>query len=303
MSFVTRFAPSPTGFLHLGHAFSAITAHDAARAAGGRFLLRLEDTDHTRCRPAFEAAILEDLSWLGLAWDAPPLRQSQRLPLYQSALHSLSQRGLLYRCFKTRKELLADIAHAPHEALPPYRGAPPPPAEEQALLEGGRDFAWRLSLDACRAALGPRWETLSFRETGRGPAGEHGVLKAEPERLGDVVLARKDTGVSYHLASCLDDAASGVTHVIRGEDLHEAAHLHRLMQALFDWPEPTYHCHRLVLGPDGKRLAKRDQAATLASLRRAGISPAQVRAQLGLAPPGLALGDPQKRAPAPSSRG
>ena len=188
MPFATRFAPSPTGFLHLGHAFSALTAWDAAQAAGGRFVLRIEDIDTGRCRPEFEAAILEDLTWLGLAWEAPVRRQSDHLADYAAAL----------------------------------------------------------------------------------------------ERLGDVVLARKDTPTSYHLASVLDDAAAGITHVIRGEDLAEAAHLHVLLQALFDLPTPNYRHHRLILGPDGKRLAKRDQAATLRSLRDAGETPASIRAQLGL---------------------
>jgi len=303
MSFTTRFAPSPTGMLHLGHAFSALTAFDAARAAGGRFLLRLEDTDFTRCRSEFEAAIVEDLAWLGLTWEEPIWRQSERGAHYRAALQALIERGLVYRCFKTRKEILAGIAHAPHETAPPYRGRPAPPAEEAARLAAGEDFAWRLSLEACRDALGPDWNALSFLEEGRGPHGERGRLRAEPERLGDVVLARKDTGVSYHLASCLDDAASGVTHVIRGEDLHEAAHLHRLLQALFGWPEPVYRCHPLILGPDGKRLAKRDKAATLAALRSEGVSPAAVRARLGLAPAPPAAGDLQRRAPAPSSKG
>lgn len=304
MSFTTRFAPSPTGLLHLGHAFSALTAFDAARAAGGRFLLRLEDTDLTRCRPEFEAALLEDLAWLGIAWEEPIWRQSERGAPYRAALEALIARGLVYRCFKTRKEILAEIAHAPHETPPPYRGGPAPQEEEAARLAAGEDYAWRLSLEAARATLGPAaWEALSFLEEGRGPNGEHGRLRAEPERLGDVVLARKDTGVSYHLASCLDDAASGVTHVIRGEDLHEAAHLHRLLQALFGWPEPTYRCHRLILGPDGKRLAKRDKAATLAALRAEGVSPAAVRGMLGLAPALPAAADPQTPAPAASSKG
>ena len=282
MSFTTRFAPSPTGYLHLGHAFSALTAFEAARAAGGRLLLRIEDIDSGRCRPEYEAAILEDLAWLGMAWEPPLLRQSQRLARYRAALEALIARGLVYRCFKTRKALLAEIASAPHGPAPVYVGAPLPAAEEEKRLAAGEDHAWRLSLAACRESLGAAYAQLSFFEEGQGPAGEHGRIRAEPERLGDVVIARKDAGVSYHLASCLDDAECGITQVIRGEDLHEAAHLHRLLQALFGWPEPRYRSHRLILGADGKRLAKRDQAATLQSLRAAGATASDVRALVGL---------------------
>jgi glutamyl-Q tRNA(Asp) synthetase len=281
MSFCTRFAPSPTGRLHLGHAFSALSAWDWAQAHGGRLLLRLEDIDAARCRPEFEAGVLEDLRWLGVVWEEPVLRQSQRLALYRAALERLIAEGLVYRCFRTRKEVLAEIASAPHgPAGAPFRGGPLPPEQERERLARGEEHAWRLDLAACRRRLGARWEQLGFWELGRGPQGEHGRIKAEPERLGDVVLARKDYGVSYHLAACLDDAATGVSHVVRGEDLHEAAHLHRLLQALLEWPEPVYCCHPLVLGPSGQRLAKRDQAASLAALRAAGETPDGVRALL-----------------------
>lgn len=273
--FVTRFAPSPTGRLHLGHAYSALVAFDAARDAGGRFLLRIEDTDQGRARPEFEAAIFDDLAWLGLAWETPVRRQSEHMDDYARALDRLIAAGVVYRCFRTRKEVAAEIAAAPHEPAPVFRGDPLPPAEEIARLEAGDPFAWRLSLTAARAHLEPRWDMLGFEADGVW-------TKAEPERLGDAIVARKEFPSSYHLASVHDDAAQGVTHVIRGEDLREAAHLHVLLQTLLDLPTPIYRHHRLILGPDGKRLAKRDQAATLAALREGGATPADVRAMLEL---------------------
>lgn len=276
MSFVTRFAPSPTGHLHLGHALSALTAFDAARAAGGRFLLRIEDIDQGRARPEFEAAIFEDLAWLGLAWEEPVRRQSEHMAEYAGALQSLIDRQLVYRCFRTRKEIAEAIASAPHGELgEAFRGEALPPEEETERLAAGEAFAWRLSLKKARAALGPAYFTLVFED-------ETGLVRAEPERHGDVVLARKDFPASYHLASVWDDALAGVTHVIRGEDLREAAHLHVLLQKLLDLPQPVYRHHRLVLGEDGKRLAKRDQSATLRALRESGKAAADVRALLGL---------------------
>jgi glutamyl-Q tRNA(Asp) synthetase len=276
MSFVTRFAPSPTGYLHLGHAFSALTAFDAAQAAGGRFLLRIEDIDQGRARPEFEAALYEDLAWLGIAWEEPVRRQSEHMAAYEAALQQLIERNLVYRCFRTRKEIADVIASAPHgEIEEAFRGEALPPDEETAKMAAGESFAWRLSLKKARAALGPAYFTLVFED-------ENGRVRAEPERHGDVVLARKDFAASYHLASVLDDALQGVTHVIRGEDLREAAHLHVLLQKLLDLPQPIYRHHRLILGADGKRLAKRDSAATLRSLRESGKSPADVRAMVGL---------------------
>ena len=280
--FVTRFAPSPTGLLHRGHAFSAMAAEAAARAAGGRFLLRIEDIDTARSRPEFEAAILEDLAWLGLDWERPVRRQSDHLADYQAVLAALRERGLVYRCFRTRKEVLDEIGRAPHGAVETFRGAPLPSDEEAARLAAGRPFAWRLSLDAARAELGPAWEALSFTEEGEGPGGEHGVIPARPERAGDVVLARKDVGVAYHLAVAHDDALQGVTHVIRGGDLFEAAHVQRLIQALMGWPAPTYRHHRLLTGPDGKRFAKRDKAETLRDIRARGVTAAALRDELGV---------------------
>ncbi|HLZ82448.1 MAG TPA: tRNA glutamyl-Q(34) synthetase GluQRS [Caulobacteraceae bacterium] len=278
--FVTRFAPSPTGRLHRGHAFSALTAFAAARDAGGRFLLRLEDIDAGRCRPEFETAIFEDLAWLGLTWAAPVVRQSERSGVYARALESLRGRGLLYRCFRTRKETLADIGRAPHGGAQAASPGPHPPDEEQRLLAEGRPFAWRLSLAGAARAVGG-WSALTFQEEGGGPAGERGTIAAQPELGGDVILARKDLGVSYHLAVVVDDAWQGVTHVIRGCDLFAAAHTHRLIQALLGLPTPIYRHHPLLLRPDGKRFAKRDTVETLADLRARGVTATALRAELG----------------------
>jgi glutamyl-Q tRNA(Asp) synthetase len=272
--FVTRFAPSPTGYLHKGHAFSALTAHAAAREAGGRFLLRIEDIDATRCRPEYEAAIHEDLAWLGLDWETPVRRQSEHMADYDAALQRLADKGLIYRCFRTRSELVNEFAAAPHGAMEAFRGAPLAPDEEAQRLAAGDGFAWRLSLSAAEAYLGG-FGGLSFCVEGEGR------VPARPEVGGDVVLARKDVRVSYHLASVLDDALQGVTHVIRGVDLIDAAHVHRLLQALLDLPTPAYRHHGLVLGPDGKRLAKRDRSETLRELRGRGITAAEIRTELG----------------------
>lgn len=278
MTFVTRFAPSPTGYLHRGHAFSALTAFRAAREAGGRFLLRIEDIDATRCRPEYDAAIFEDLAWLGLQWEEPVRRQSEHLADYHAAIKALRQRGLVYRCFKTRKEL--DIGRAPHEPAVPYVGAPLDADDEAERLARGEAFAWRLSLAAAREALGG-FETLTFLEEGAGPHGETGLIQAMPETAGDIVLARKDVGVAYHLAVVHDDALQGVTHVVRGQDLFEAAHIQRLLQALLDLPTPIYRHHGLLVGPDGRRYAKRDKAETLRELRAAGVTADELRTELG----------------------
>ncbi|MFT4954162.1 MAG: glutamyl-Q tRNA(Asp) synthetase [Brevundimonas sp.] len=279
--FTTRFAPSPTGLLHRGHAFSALTVHDAARAAGGRFILRIEDIDQTRCRPEHEAAIFEDLAWLGLDWETPVRRQSDHLGDYAAVIEDLNGRGLLYRCFRTRREIMEGIGQAPHGPAEAVRPGPHSPAEEARLLDEGRPFAWRLSLDRAREALGAAWTDLAFVEEGTGPAGETGLIRARPETAGDVVLARKDAGVAYHLAATHDDALQGVTHVIRGHDLFEAVHIQRLIQALMGWPAPIYRHHRLLTGPDGKRYAKRDRSQTLAELRTGGMTPQALRVELG----------------------
>jgi glutamyl-Q tRNA(Asp) synthetase len=279
-SFVTRFAPSPTGRLHRGHAFSALTAHEAARDAAGRFLLRIEDIDATRCRPQFEAGTYEDLAWLGLGWETPVLRQSEHLADYHTALDDLAARGLTYRCFRTRREVAEAMASAPHGPMEVFRGGPLPADEDARRLAEGEPFAWRLSLAAAEAALGG-FRHLAFDETGEGPAGERGSISARPTLGGDVVLARRDVGVAYHLACVIDDARQGVTCVIRGQDLFEATHVQRLLQALLGLPTPTYRHHRLLTGPDGKRYAKRARAETLAELRARGVSPEELRRELG----------------------
>ncbi len=273
--FVTRFAPSPTGYLHRGHAYSALTAHEAAREAGGRFLLRIEDIDTLRCRPHFEAAIGEDLAWLGLRWEEPVRRQSEHLGDYRQALSRLAGQGLIYRCFTTRAQVLDEIGRAPHGELRAYRGEPAAPSEEARLLAAGQPYAWRLSLAEAERRLGG-FAGLAFIDE------RAGIVAARPERSGDVILARKEVGVAYHLAVVVDDALQDVTHVIRGEDLFEATHIQRLLQALLDLPTPVYRHHPLLRGPDGKRFAKRDKAETLGDLRARGVTPGALRAELGL---------------------
>ena len=282
--FATRFAPSPTGFLHLGHGFSALIAQRAAKDAGGQFILRIEDIDQTRCKPEFEAAIFEDLRWLGIEWEEPVRRQSDHFGDYDVALAKLREKEVVYRCFKTRKEILDDIARAPHLSPngpegPQYIGAPLPAYEERSLLAEGAPFAWRLSISAARKFIGSAFDDLFFTEETLD--GETRRIDATPEIFGDVVVARKDSGTSYHLASVCDDALQGITHVIRGEDLYHAAHLHRLLQELLGLPAPIYRHHRLITDANGKRLAKRDKAATLKALRESGATPEAIIAEFG----------------------
>jgi glutamyl-Q tRNA(Asp) synthetase len=275
MCIVTRFAPSPTGYLHLGHALSALTAWRRARAADGRFLLRIEDIDPGRCRPEFAAAIEEDLAWLGLHWDGPVRVQSQHLSEYRAALDTLAARGLLYPCFCTRAEIAAEVAasaSAPHTPdgtlLYPGTCRRLSLHERAARIAAGERFALRLDMaQALAAAPGP----LTFEEEGEG------IVACEPAQFGDPILARKDAPASYHLCVAHDDAAQGVTLVTRGVDLKQATHLHRLLQALMGWPAPRYAHHRLLTDASGRRLAKRDKAATLRDLRQAGWSPTSVR--------------------------
>lgn len=288
-AYLTRFAPSPTGYLHLGHAYAAYSVFDAARLAGGSCLLRIEDIDVTRCKPEYEQAVYEDLSWLGCDWPQDVRRQSDHFADYHSVLDQLADRGLVYRCFKTRREIAEDIARAPHHpgegpegVIYPGPSMPMSPDEEAERLASGEAFAWRLSMTACRETLGPEFDRLSFEETGRGDRGETGTVRARPETLGDVILGRKDVGTSYHLACTHDDALQAITHVIRGEDLFFATHLHRLIQALMNWPVPIYHHHPLLLDDTGKRFAKRDKSLTLQTLRSAGATPADLRARIGL---------------------
>jgi glutamyl-Q tRNA(Asp) synthetase len=271
MSIVTRFAPSPTGYLHLGHAYAALIGWRRARDEGGRFLLRLEDIDTTRCRPAFAEAILEDLAWLGLDHDGPVRLQSAHMADYAAVLASLEARGLIYPCFCSRADIQRQvIASAPHgpDGGPLYPGTCRllPAAERAARANEPH----ALRLDMARALI----PGLTFEEEGEG------TIQADPARFGDVVLARKDTPASYHLCVTHDDALQGVTLVTRGEDLKDATHLHRLLQALMGWPTPVYAHHRLLTDEGGRRLAKRDKAATLRSLRAAGVSPVAILARL-----------------------
>ena len=271
---VSRFAPSPTGQLHLGHALSAIRAHDLARASGGRFLIRIEDIDTARSRPEHVATILADLAWLGLDWDGPVLFQSRRLPLYADALDRLHALDLLYPCFCTRAEIAAS-AQAPHGAVPVYPGT----CRGRAAPDVDRPHGWRLAMTRAVALAGP----LTWTNHGR-------TIPADPIAQGDVVLARKDAGTSYHLAVTVDDAAQGVTDVVRGDDLREATHIHRLLQALLGLPVPRWHHHALMLGADGKRLAKRDGAPTLSAMRVTGTDGRALadRLRAGMAAPTFA---------------
>jgi glutamyl-Q tRNA(Asp) synthetase len=262
-----------------------LTAAKAAQEAAGRFILRIEDIDTARCRPEFEAAIYEDLAWLGLSWEAPVRRQSDHMDDYRAALERLRADGLTYRCFKTRAELLDESARAPHGPVAAYLGSALPRPEEARRLDAGEPFAWRLSLRAAKDHLGVAFDQLDFVEAGAGPNGEHGRLGVAPAAVGDVILARKGLGVAYHLAVVVDDALQGVNLVVRGADLFDAVPVQRLLQALLDLPAPVYRHHAILLGRDGKRYAKRDQAETLRSLRANGLEPAALRAELGFATP------------------
>ena len=270
---LTRFAPSPTGYLHLGHAASAYAVWRAAEVAGGHVVVRIEDIDRGRCKPEYEAAIYEDLSWLGFTWPQPVRRQSDHLKDYRKTLEALRARGLLYRCFKTRKEVAAEIDRAPHDAPNAFIGAELSEDEQETRLNEGQAFAWRLSLARTKDELGARYDALSFQETGKGGPR---TVKVTPAIHGDVILARKDTPTSYHLAACHDDALQGVTHIIRGVDLEASTHIHVLLQALMDWPTPLYTHHKLMLDETGKRFAKRDKSVTLRALREAGAQPAEL---------------------------
>jgi len=270
---VTRFAPSPTGRLHMGHAASAIRAHDFARERGGRFLLRIEDIDGTRSREEHVAGIGKDLVWLGLTWDGPAVRQSERLALYDAALDRLRGMGLLYACVCTRADIAASLS-APHGP----EGAVYPGTCRTQDVDLRLPHCWRLDMAAARKILPGTRRGTSFASGPPARAGEDlwwhdstaGWVRADPLAHGDVVLARKDAPASYHLAVTLDDAAQGVTDVTRGVDLFESTHVHRLLQALLGLPTPRYHHHPLLTGADGRRLAKRDGAPALADLRAAG---------------------------------
>ncbi|MBE2282805.1 MAG: tRNA glutamyl-Q(34) synthetase GluQRS [Prosthecobacter sp.] len=272
---VTRFAPSPTGWLHLGHAYAALFAHE--KAGGGRFLIRLEDIDGTRARPEYEQAIFEDLAWLGLTWETPVRRQSDHFDDYRAALATLEAQGVLYPCFCTRREIQEEIARAgnapqgPDGPLYPGTCRNRSADERSEHIAAGEAYALRLDVAKATSLIS---DELVWQDRGRGR------FKAQPGVFGDVVLARKDTPASYHLAVVVDDALQGITLVTRGEDLLEATHLHRLLQALLGLPVPEWHHHRLITDESGKRLAKRDDARSLRSLRAAGWPPAQVKQAL-----------------------
>lgn len=272
--FLTRFAPSPTGNLHLGHVYSAFQVRRAADAAGGQALLRIEDTDLTRCRPEFETAIHEDLAWLGLDWEGEVRRQSDHLNDYTAVVDALRARGLVYRCFKSRSKIAELMGNAPGDA---FVSGPLPDEEEAEKLASGAAFAWRLSLAAARDTLGSSYRDLTYTVEALDGTGRH-TVPCEPERFGDIALTRKDAPAAYHLAACHDDALQGITHIIRGEDLIDAPHIHTLLQALMDWPRPIYRHHKLLMGPDGRRLSKSDRSKTVASLRTDGLTPTDVRA-------------------------
>jgi glutamyl-Q tRNA(Asp) synthetase len=284
---VFRFAPSPNGYLHLGHAFSALLNFDLARRTGGRFLLRIEDIDTTRCRREFETAIHEDLAWLGIVWETPVRRQSEHFADYREALEKLSAQGLIYPSFETRAEVARLVAQ--RETNGPWPrdpdGAPFYPGaakllrsdERARLLESGAAYALRLDMAAACARIGH----LSWTEHGEGPNGESGAVPARPQAWGDVILARKETPTSYHLSVVIDDAIQGVTDVVRGQDLFWSTSVHRLLQSLLGIPQPAYRHHRLVLDSSGQKLSKSTASTALRDLRAAGATPADIRSLIG----------------------
>ncbi len=287
---VFRFAPSPNGLLHLGHALSALVDFEAAEAVDGRFLLRIEDIDVARCTPAFEAAILSDLAWLGLRWEQPVRRQSEHFDDYRAALEVLIDAGVVYPSFLSRGDLRRAVSSAGGDEGSWPRdpdGAPLAPTgerdlsetERRAMMESGTPYAWRLDMDK---ALDHAGDDIVWSEAGSGPEGETGEIRADPRRWGDVILARKDTPVGYHLAVVVDDALQGVTHVVRGRDLFHATAVHRLLQVLLGLPAPSYRHHRLVLGDDGRKLSKSRGDTALAALRTAGLTPADIRRLVAL---------------------
>ncbi len=285
---VFRFAPSPNGYLHLGHALSALLNSDMARANGGQLLLRIEDIDAARCRPEYETAIYEDLAWLGVEWEMPVRRQSEHSDDYRAALIQLESMRLIYPSFESRAEIARLVAaretHGPWprdpDGAPLYPGDMKnmPSTERKRHMDAGEPYALRLETCAALARVG----SLSWVETGAGPAGETGMVAADPAAWGDMILARKETPTSYHLAVALDDAAQGITDIVRGHDLFYATAVHRLLQTLLGLPQPRYRHHRLVLDAVGKKLSKSTQATGLRELRKAGASPTDIRRLVGL---------------------
>jgi len=285
---VLRFAPSPNGYLHLGHAYSALLNQDMVRDLGGRLLLRIEDIDAERCSPDYEQAIYEDLRWLGVSWQEPVRRQSEHFDDYAAALAQLEAQGLLYPSFESRRELAALVADLDREGgwprdpdgvpIYPGRARKLAPAERQRRRDAGEPYALRLAMDRAVARTG----VLTWSETGAGPHGQTGVVTAAPQMWGDVVLARKEQPSSYHLSAVLDDALQGVTDVVRGQDLFWSTSIHRLLQALLGLPEPNYHHHKLILDEDGRKLSKSTQSTGLRELRAAGSTALEIRRTLGL---------------------
>jgi glutamyl-Q tRNA(Asp) synthetase len=288
MPSVFRFAPSPNGYLHLGHAYSALLNFDSAHRSGGRFLLRIEDIDATRCKPEFETAIYQDLGWLGLSWETPVRRQSEHLAFYREAVEELSAQGLLYPAFESRAEIAKLVAQRQAagawprdpDGAPLYPGTAKSlaPDERRRLAERGAPYALRLDMAAARARAGD----LTWTEHGEGPDGAAGRVAARPEAWGDVILARKEMPTSYHLSVVIDDALQGVTDVVRGQDLFHATSVHRLLQQLLGLPRPFYRHHRLLTNDSGQKLSKSTDATGLRELRAAGATPADIRRLIGL---------------------
>ncbi len=285
---VFRFAPSSNGYLHLGHAFSALLNHDLARRSGGTFLLRIENINSARCRPEFELAIYQDLAWLGITWEEPVRRQSDHLPLYAQALARLTRQGLIYPAFESRAEIARMVAGRDSmgfwprdpDGVPLYPGTAEDlsAAERDRRTGSGAPYALRLDMAAaCRRA-----GDLNWREQGQGPDGETGTIAASPQAWGDVILARKETPTSYHLSVVVDDALQGVSEVVRGQDLFWATSVHRLLQRLLDLPEPVYRHHPLLRDADGRKLSKSSASTGLRELRAAGFSPQDIRRMVGL---------------------
>lgn len=287
---VFRFAPSPNGALHLGHAYSALLNQQMAVEANGRFLLRIEDIDLQRCTPALEAAMLDDLRWLGLVWEEPPRRQSKHLETYRKALDVLRDAGLAYPAFMSRAEIKAAVTRKEESGMnwprdpdgqPHYPGDErewSPQRQRQMSLEKPR-HAWRLDMAAAMRHAGDR---LVWSESGAGPDGSSGEIVADPSAWGDVVIARSDIPTSYHLAVVIDDAGQSITHVVRGRDLFHATSVHRLLQVLLGLPAPHYHHHDLILTDDGRKLSKSARDTSLQNLRDAGLTPADIRRMIGL---------------------
>ena len=285
---IFRFAPSPNGYLHLGHAYSALLNFDMAREIGGRLLLRIEDIDAARCRPEYEAAIYEDLAWLGLSWQSPARRQSEHFDDYGAAVAKLEAAGLVYPSFESRSEIAALVAERERAGrwprdpdgvpLYPGRARKMPAAERERRLRDGEPYALRLAMDAAVARAG----VLTWTETGAGPQTQSGLVAAVPQMWGDVIIARKEVPTSYHLAVAVDDALQGVTEVVRGQDLFFSTSIHRLLQAMLGLPEPIYHHHKLIVDAAGQKLSKSNAATSLRELRATGASPADVRRMVGL---------------------